>query len=150
MFFVQYRVNITQICASRSKKLYDIQIIFTTRKLGKCLPTMKSSFDKILESHVVYKNHKNGCNSIYVDRTSRHVTTRILEHQKKEYLVGQHIVECSGTAHNIEGYNPDTSKGVDKLMKTEAINIKKLKPQLNTHDGCREFGIEVLVQKQKI
>ena len=65
-FFVQYRGNITQNFACRLKKLCDIQIIFTTRKLRTCLPTLKSLVDKNLKSHLVYKVTCNGCNSIYV------------------------------------------------------------------------------------
>ena len=37
-FFVQYRGNITQNFASRQKKVCDIHIIFTTRKLRTCPP----------------------------------------------------------------------------------------------------------------
>ena len=86
-YFVQYRGNITQNFASRLKKLCDIQIIFTARKLRTCLPSLKSPFDKNLKSHVVYKVTCNGCSSIYVSQTSRHVTTRISEHQKKDFLL---------------------------------------------------------------
>ena len=71
-FFVQYRGKITQKFASRLKKLCDIQIIFTTRKLRTCLPTLKLPFDKNLKSHVVYKVTCNECSSIYVGQTSRH------------------------------------------------------------------------------
>ena len=75
-FFVQYRGNITQNFGSRLKKLFDIQIIFTTRKQRTCLPTLKSPSDKNLKSHVVYKVICNGCSSIYIGQTSQHVTTR--------------------------------------------------------------------------
>ena len=54
-FFVHYRGNITQNFASRLKKLCDIQIIFTARKLRSCLRSLKSPFGKNLKSHVVYK-----------------------------------------------------------------------------------------------
>ena len=92
----------TQNFASRLKKSCEIQIIFTTRKLRTCLPTLKSPFDKNLKSHVVHKVTCNGCSSIYVGSTSRHVITRNLEHQKLDSPVGQNLVECCGTAHNIE------------------------------------------------
>ena len=128
-FFVQYRGNITQNLASRLKKLFDFQIIFTTRKLRTCLPTLKSPFVKILKSHVVYKVSCNGCSSIYVGQTSRHVTTRISEHQKKDSTVGQHLVECCGTTHNVKWEILDACRGVEKLMTIEAIYIQKLKPQ---------------------
>ena len=88
-FFVQYRGNITQNFASRLKKLCDIQIIFTTRKLKTCLPTLKS--------HVVNKITCNECSSTYVGQTSCHVTTKISKHQKQDSPVGQHLIECCGT-----------------------------------------------------
>ena len=101
-FFVQNRGNIIQTFASRLRKLCNIQIIFTTRELRTCLPTLKSSFDKNFKSHVVYKSTCNGCSSIYVGQTIQNVTTRILEHLKKDSPVEQHLVEFCGTAHNIE------------------------------------------------
>ena len=136
-FFVQYRGNITQNFAIRPKKLCDFQIIFTTRKLRTCLPTLKSPFDKNLKSHVVYKVTCNGCSSIYVGETSRHVTTRTSEHRKKDSPVTQHLVECCGTTHNVNWEIHDACREVEKLMTIEAIYIKKLKPQLNTRDEYR-------------
>ena len=123
--------------SSRLKKLGDIQIIFTTRKLRTCLSTLKAPFDKNLKSHVVYKVTCNGCSSIYVGQTSRHVTTRISEHQEKDSPVGQHLIECFGKLHNIKWEILDACRGVEMLMTIEAIYIKKLKPQLNTLDEYR-------------
>ena len=123
--------------ASRLKKLCNIQIIFRARKLRTCLPTLKSPFDKSLKSYVVYNVTSNGSSSIYVGQTSRHVTTRISEHQKKDSPVGQHLVECCGTTHNVKWEILDACRGVEKLMTIEAISIKKLKPQLNTRDEYR-------------
>ena len=114
----------TQNFASRLKKLCDIQIFFTTRKLRTCLPTLKSPFHKNLKSHVVYKVTCNGCSSIYVGQTRRHVTTRISEHQKKDSPVGQHLVECCGRTHNVKWEILDACRGVEKLMTIEAIYIK--------------------------
>ena len=111
-FFVLYRGNITQNFARRLIKLSNIHIIFTTRKLRTCLPTLKSPFDKNLKSHVVYKVT---CSSIYVGQTSRHVITRISEHQKKDSRFGQHLVECCGTTHSVKWEILDASRGVEKL-----------------------------------
>ena len=36
--FLQYRGNLTQNFASKLKKLYELQVVFTTRKLRSCLP----------------------------------------------------------------------------------------------------------------
>ena len=132
--FDQYRERSTQNFASRLKKLCDIQIIFTTRKLRTCLPTLKSPFLRNLKSHVVYKVTCNACSSIYVGQTSRHVTTRISEHRKKDSPVGQHLVEYCGTTHNVKWEILDACRGVEKLMTIEAIYIKKQKPQLNKRD----------------
>ena len=55
----------------------------------------------------------------------------------KDSPVGQHLVECCGTAHNIEFEIFDTCRGVEKQMTIEAIYIKKMKPQLNTCDEYR-------------
>ena len=115
----------------------DIQIIFTTGELRTCLPTLKSPFDKNLKSHVVNKVTCNGRSSIYVGQTSRHVTTRISEHQKKDSPVGQQLVESCGTTHNVQWEILEACRGVEKLMTIEAIYIKKLKPQLNTPDEYR-------------
>ena len=136
-FFVQYRGNKTQSFASRLKKMCDIQIIFTTRKLTTCLPTLKSPFDKNLKSNVVYKVTCNGCISTYVGQTSRHVITGISDYQKKDSPVGQHLAECCGTTHNVKWEILDACRGFEKLMTIEAIYIKKLKPQSNTRDDYR-------------
>ena len=80
--FLQYRANLTQNISSKLKKICELQVVFTTRKLRSCLPTQKASFDRDLKSHVVNEIKCNGCGSIYVGQTSRHVTTRITEHQK--------------------------------------------------------------------
>ena len=71
--------------------------------------------------------------SIYVGRTSRHFTTRILVPQKKDSAVGQHLVECYGAAHNIEWEIQSACRRIDKLMEIKAIYIKKLELQINTH-----------------
>ena len=87
------------------------------------MTTLKSSFDKNLKYRKVYKITCNGCSSIYVSQTSQHVTTKILEHQKKDSHVVQHLVECCGTAHNFEWEILNAFRGVEKLIKIEAIYI---------------------------
>ena len=135
--FLQYRGNLTQNFASKLKKLCELQVVFTTRKFRSCLPTLKSSFDRELKSHVVYEIKCIGCRSIYVGRASRHVTTRITEHQKKDSQVDQHLVECRGAMNDIEWKILDACRTVEKLMIIEAIYISKLKPALNTRDEYR-------------
>ena len=130
--FLQYRGNLIQNFASDLKKLCKWQMVFTTRKLRSCLPTLKSSFDTDLTFHVVYDIKSNGCGSIYVGETSRHVTTRITEHQKKDSQLGKHLVECRGATNDIEWRILDACRTVEKLMVIEAVYISKPKPELNT------------------
>ena len=135
--FLQYRGNLSQNFASKLKKLCELQVTFTMRKIISCLPTVKSSFDRDLKAHVVYEIICNGCGSIYVGQTSRHVTTRITEHQKKDSRVGQHLVECRGATNDIEWKILDACRTVEKLKIIGAIYISKLKPALNTRDEYR-------------
>ena len=44
--------------------------------------------------------------------------------------MGQHLVELCGTAYNNEWEILDACRGVKKLMKIEAMNIRKVKLQL--------------------
>ena len=98
MFFLQCRGNLTQWFREKIRKVAEINVIYTTRKLKTCLPTLKSAFDKSLKSHVVYEITCCGCNSTYVGQTCRPITTRIIEHQKADSPVGQRVSECCGTA----------------------------------------------------
>ena len=67
-FFLQNRGNLTQKFASKLKKLCELQVVFTTRKLRLCLHALKTYFDRDLESYVVYEIKCNGCGSIYVEQ----------------------------------------------------------------------------------
>ena len=53
--FRQHISNLTQNFARKLKKLRELQVVFTTRILGLCLPTLQSSFDRDLKTHVVYE-----------------------------------------------------------------------------------------------
>ena len=66
-----------------------------------------------------------------VGQTSRHVTTRISEHQKKDPQVGKNLVESSGCTNDIEWKILDACRPVRKLMTVEVIYISKLKPGVN-------------------
>ena len=77
MLMVQSRGNESQYFANRLRKLINIQVVFTTRKLQSCLPSLKSAFSIDLKTRVVYKLSCSGCTSTYVGHTVRHLTTRI-------------------------------------------------------------------------
>ena len=76
-FVLQYRGNICNEFVKKLNKIHPVQTIFTTRKLKSCLPSLKSSFGEDLKSHVVYELTCNGCKSIYVGQTCRHINTRV-------------------------------------------------------------------------
>ena len=142
--FLQYRGNLTQNFASKLMKLCELQVVSITRKLRSCFPTLKSSFDRDLKSHVAYEIKSKACGSIYVGQTSKHVTAKITEHQKKDSQVGQPLVECFCATNDIEWKILDACWIIEKLMTIKAINISKLKPAINTRDehGGREITLK--------
>ena len=70
-------------------------MVFYTRKHKSCLPSLKSSSDKDLKSHVVYELTCNGCKSIYVGQTYPHITTCNAEHATADSSMGVHAIECN-------------------------------------------------------
>ena len=99
---LQYRGNASEWFAAKLRQNAGAQVIFTTRKLKTCLPSLKSPFAKDLKSRVVYKLTCSGCNSTYVGQTVRHLTTRIEEHHKEDSPVGQHLRECDRDGKSAE------------------------------------------------
>ena len=65
ILMVQYRGNHSQTLAKKVRDITNALIIFTTRKLKTCLPSLKSSFSSELKSKVVYRLECCGCKSIY-------------------------------------------------------------------------------------
>ena len=91
MLMVQYRGNRSQYFANRLRKLTNVQVVFTTRKLESCFPSLKSAFSNDLILRVVYKFSCSGCTSNYGGQTVRHLATRIEEHKKADSPVGLHL-----------------------------------------------------------
>ena len=54
--------------------------ITTIKKLKTCLPSLKVSVDKFIQSKVVYKISCSRCEACYVGQTARHLITRTKEH----------------------------------------------------------------------
>ena len=73
-------------------------------------------------------------------KTANMLPLEIRSIKKKDPPVGQHLVECCGTAHNTYWEILDTCRGVKKLMTKEVIDIKKLKRHLIRLDEYREGG----------
>ena len=132
--FLQNRGNLTLNFGRKLKKKCDWQVVFLTLKVRTCLPTLISSFDRNLKFHVFNEVKCNGCGSIYVGQTNRHVTTRKSKHQKKGSLMGHRLVECSHSTNDFECKILDDSRTVEKLFTIEIIYINKLKLGINALD----------------
>ena len=137
---MQYRGNPSQLLAAMVRQISGAQIIFTTRKLKTCLPSLKNSFARELRSKVVYKLTCSGCNSTYVGQTVRHLATRVDEHRKEDSPVGQHLLECNkevgGTAE-LKSEIIDQTANTHKLLTLEALHIWRERPKINTRDEFR-------------
>ena len=139
VLIVQKRGNQSQYFANRLRKITNVQVVFTTRKLGSGLPSVKSAFSNDLESRVVYKLSGSGSTSTYVGQTVRYLTTRIEEHKKADSPVGIHLQQCQleGNSADLSWEIIDRSNNQTKLLTLEAIHIRKEKPGLNTRDEFR-------------
>ena len=144
----QYRGNQSQYFANR----LNVQVVFTTRKLESCLPSLKSAFSNDLKSRVVYKLSCSGCNSTYVGQTFRYLTTRIEEHKKADSPLGLHHQQCQleGNSADLSWEIIDRSNNQTKLLTLEAIHIRKEKPGLNTRDEFRSKELTLKIYSQNI
>ena len=136
-FVLQYRADISNEFAKKLNKIHPVQTVFTTRKIKSCLPSLKCSFDKDPKSHVVYELTCNGCKSIYVGQTCRHITTRVAEHAMADSPMGVHAIECNGEQTALQWKILDQCNNQIKLMTLEALYIRTLIPAINTRDKNR-------------
>ena len=145
-FVLQYRGNISNDIVKKLNNIQPVQTILTTRKLKSCLSSLKSSFDWYLKSHVVYEVPCNGCKSLYVGQTCRHITTRVAEHAKADSPMGVHAIECNGDKTAFQWKILDQYSKQSKVMTLEELYIRTLKPVINTRDEnwTRELTLKPL------
>ena len=98
MVFIQYRGGISDTFV---RKLRDtgapIKPILTLRKVKSGLPTLKQNIDKLMTSNIVYEFTCPNCKVSYVGMTSRHLCTRIKEHQQNgenQTAIKEHTEFC--------------------------------------------------------
>ena len=132
---MQYRGNPSQLLAAKVRLIFGAQIIFTTRKLKTCLPSLKIFFAGELRSKVVYKLTCSECNSTYIDQTVRHLATRVDERCKGDSPVWQHLLY--GTAElkseiMLKSEMSQITANTHKLLTLEALYICKERPKINT------------------
>ena len=101
------------------------------------MPSLKTSSARELISKVVYKLTCSGCNSNKC-RSDRHLATRVDEHCKGDFPVGQLLLECNkevgGTAE-LKSEIIDQTANTHKLLTLEALHIWRERPKINTRDG---------------
>ena len=141
---VQYRGKCTEDYARALHKVEaPCTIVMTLRKLKTVLPSLKPSVEKMFKSGVVYKLTCPRCNACYVGQTSRHLQSRFKEH-KRGGPMKLHLNECNV---NITDENVDilqtTSRGESHLLTLEALNIREIKPSINTKDEYRSRELTI-------
>ena len=119
-FALQYRGNISMEFVKNLSKVNPVQTIFTTRALKSCLPSLKSS--------VVSELYCNGCKSIYVGQTWRHIT-RVAELAKADTPMKINAIECNGEKTALQWKILEDCGKQSKLMILEAFYITTLKPR---------------------
>ena len=80
LFITQYRGKTSDELSKRIRKISSASVVFTTRKLKTCLPSLKATISKDLRSRVVYQIDCTGCGSCYVGKTIENLRTRLSEH----------------------------------------------------------------------
>ena len=107
-----------------------------------CLPSLKSAIDKCFKSRVVYKIKCSRCDSCYVGQTTRHLITRLKEHQRSG-PVSNHLKECHASI-NIDNVEILCLSNFEwRLMALEALMIKEIKPTLNTKDEYKSRALVI-------
>ena len=147
IFFVQYRGRVTDKFQSALRDIKaPIKFIATINKTKTCLPSLKKSIDKSLKSGVVYKISCPRCPSCCVGQTSRHLITRMKEHNGKSKPVRRHFeaCECEFTMDYVEIIK-STSKSMYHLMTLEALLIRSIKPNINTKDEDKRIKLSLKI-----
>jgi len=145
MIFVQYRGRITEnFEKSLNRCNTPCKVIMTLKKMQSVLPSLKPSLEKPLKSGIVYKIECLRCLSCYVGQTSRHLLTRMKEHQKIQSPVGSHFMKCevAVTVDNI-AIVASSTKSMAHLMTLEALMINSIKPSINTKDEYRSRALTI-------
>ena len=97
---------------------------------------VKDSIPRSLRSNVIYIFICAGCNSVYVDETSRHLSTRVHEHlhSDKNSHIYKHIkssdkcrMSCGDNCFTVL----DTASTYNHLKIKKALHIVLEKPLLN-------------------
>ena len=137
-----YRGSISDQFGKRLKKIQDVSVIFTTRKLKTLMPSLKAPVAAELRSRVVYEIRCSDCNARYVGQTVRHFCTRLKEHRKTTAPVGKHLTGCEGVTR-YETKILAQAHDLITLLTMEALHIQRRQPQLNSREEYRQRTLTI-------
>ena len=86
---------------------------------------------------MVYEINCNGCRSIYVGQTCRHITKGVAEHAKLDSPMGKLAIECNGDETAFQWQVLDQCGNQSRLMTLETLYIRTVKPVIDTRDEYR-------------
>ena len=142
---VQYRGKCTEDYARALHKANaPCSVVMTLRKLKTVLPSLKPTVPKMLKSGVVYQITCPSCQARYVGETTRHLQTRIKEHEQRAGPMKKHLASCNThlTTEDVDILKA-TARGEAFLLTLEALFIRELKPRINTKDEYRSRELKI-------
>ena len=132
----QTKAKINNIIKRFCKENVRLKIVFTSFKIKQYFST-KDRIPLNLKSMVVYKFSCAGCGSSYIGETTRHLSTRVDEHIKRDK--NSHIFKhLNGNESCVNALNSNSFSIIDSannafdLKIKEALHIIWDKPDLNT------------------
>ena len=83
--------NRIQCCFKKNTSVFNLKVVFQSRKWLFTLFTFKDKNNKMLHSNLVYKFKCNICNDIYYGKTKHHFKVRACEHLCMMPLTGKKV-----------------------------------------------------------
>ena len=109
------------------------------------MSSLKDRIPEELKSRVIYKLDCSGCHTCYVGMTSRHLKTRLAEHQRDDATVKQLLSACS--AEDFSKSVPASCFKLTTLAISEALFIEKLKPSINSKEEQTSRPLTAIIMK---
>ena len=132
-----YRGRVSEQFGKNLKKLCNINVVFTTKKLRSCLMSLKAAVPVALKSKVIYEILCPSCGRAYIGQTARHLQVRVKEHGRKGSPLHEHFKQCNSVVTINNATIIDSTQTGISLLPLEAVYIKRRKPDLNTKDEYR-------------
>ena len=148
-FIIRKRLN---ILLSRYYPQVKLNFVFTTNYKINNFFRFKDKVPDAMRSSLVYKYTCDRCNSVYIGKTSRHLSTRVSEHIGVSYRtkraltsppfssIREHIASSGHKNYSItpNQFHIITSAQNDlELVIKESLYIKKLRPSLNDMEAAK-------------